>query len=103
MAIDYAREGADVAIVYLKEDKDAEETRKLIEQEGQTCLVLRGDVGDEPFCNEVINKVIEKFGKLNILVNNAGEQHPQPSLEEITAEQLEKTFRTNIFSMFLFN
>ncbi|SDM58599.1 NAD(P)-dependent dehydrogenase, short-chain alcohol dehydrogenase family [Fictibacillus solisalsi] len=99
-AIAFAKEGADIAIVYLDEQQDAEETKSLIEQEGVRCILFSGDLGDENFCKDVIEKTVGEFGKLDILVNNAGEQHPQNSLEDITAEQLEKTFRTNIFSMF---
>ena len=100
VAIYYAKEGADVAIVYLDEHEDAKTTKELIEKEGQKCLLLAGDIGDETFCQDVIKQTIETFGSLDILVNNAAEQHVQQSLTDITAEQLEKTFRTNIFSMF---
>ena len=99
-AVLFAREGADVAIVYLAEDNDAQETKKLVENEGRRCLTLRGDLGDEGFCRQVVDRTVEQFGKLDILVNNAAEQHPKSSLEEITAEQLERTFRTNIFAYF---
>ncbi|WP_316571117.1 SDR family oxidoreductase [Neobacillus sp. YIM B06451] len=99
-AIYFAKEGADVAIVYLDEDSDADDTRRQIEDEGRKCLLIPGDVGDEAFCQSAIEKTIEKFGKLDVLVNNAAEQHPQKSLLDISSEQLEKTFRTNIFSMF---
>lgn len=100
IAVHFAREGAEVAIVYLSEHKDAQETRKLVEKEGKECLLIAGDLGDENFCRDVVKKVIEEFGKINVLVNNAAEQHPQQDLQDINAEQLEKTFRTNIFSMF---
>ncbi|KAB7704971.1 glucose 1-dehydrogenase [Bacillus aerolatus] len=96
-AVYYAREGADVAIIYLNEHEDAEETKKLIEQEGRQCLLIAGDIGSEDFCKEAVQKTLGEFGQIDILVNNAGEQHPQNSLLDITAEQLEKTFRTNIF------
>ncbi|PZE20157.1 SDR family oxidoreductase [Paenibacillus xerothermodurans] len=99
-AVCYAAEGADLAIVYLNEDKDAQETARLIEEQGRQCLLIAGDIGDEEFCQRAVKQTIEKFGKLDILVNNAAEQHPQQSIEDITQEQLEKTFRTNIFSMF---
>lgn len=99
-AIYFAKEGADVAIVYLNEDNDADDTRRQIEDEGRKCLLIPGDVGDESFCKTAVEKTIEKFGKLDVLVNNAAEQHPQDSLLDISSEQLEKTFRTNIFSMF---
>lgn len=100
VALYFAKEGADVSIVYLEEHEDAEETRQLIEAEGRHCLLFAGDIGDEGFCHEVVNKTIGKYNKLDILVNNAAEQHPQKSLLDITAEQLERTFRTNIFSYF---
>lgn len=99
-AIAFAKEGADVAIVYLDEHEDAEDTKKLIEQEGVRCLTIAGDVGDDIFCRDAIDKTVKAFGRLDIVINNAGEQHPQDSIEDITAEQLERTFRTNIFSMF---
>lgn len=100
VAIVYAREGADVAIVYLNEHKDAEETKRLVEQEGRKCLTIAGDIGDESFCKESVQKTIDQFGHLDILINNAAEQHPQESITDISAEQLERTFRTNIFGMF---
>lgn len=100
VAILFAKEGADVAIAYLNEHEDAKETVRLVEQEGRRCITLPGDIGDESVCKELVKKTIEEFGHLDILVNNAAEQHPQESLENITAEQLERTFRTNIFSMF---
>jgi NAD(P)-dependent dehydrogenase (short-subunit alcohol dehydrogenase family) len=100
VSIYYAKEGANVVIVYLDEHEDAKTTKALVEQEGQKCLLLSGDLGEENFCQEVIKKTIDEFGKLDILVNNAAEQHVQKSLTDITAQQLEKTFRTNIFSMF---
>jgi NAD(P)-dependent dehydrogenase (short-subunit alcohol dehydrogenase family) len=99
-AVLFAREGADVAIVYLAEDEDAQKTKQLVEGEGRRCLTIRGDVGDESFCRQAVDQTVKEFGKLDILVNNAAEQHPKSSLEEITAEQLEKTFRTNIFAYF---
>ncbi|MGC8227488.1 SDR family oxidoreductase [Pseudobacillus badius] len=99
-AVYFAREGADVAIVYLEEHEDAKETKKLIEQEGRQCLLISGDIGSEDFCKEAIQKTLDTFGQIDVLVNNAGEQHPQNSLLDITAEQLEKTFRTNIFGYF---
>ncbi|HLJ56604.1 MAG TPA: SDR family oxidoreductase [Chthonomonadaceae bacterium] len=99
-AIAFAREGADVAIVYLNEHGDAQETRRLVEAEGRKCLTIAGDVGDETFCAKVVDETVQKLRHLDVLVNNAAEQHPQPSIEEITAEQLERTFRTNIFGMF---
>lgn len=100
VAIAYAREQADVAIVYLSEHKDAEDTKRLVEREGRQCLTIAGDVGDEAFCRRAVEQTVREFGRLDILVNNAAEQHPQEHLEDITAEQLERTFRTNIFSFF---
>lgn len=99
-AIYFAKEGASVAIVYLDEHKDAEDTKSAIEAEGQECLLISGDIGSETFCKDVVNKTLDKFGKIDILVNNAAEQHPQKSLLDISADQLERTFRTNIFSFF---
>lgn len=100
VAIAFAREGADVAIGYLNEHEDAEETRRQVEEEGRRCLLIAGDIGDEPFCQQMVQRTVDELGKLNVLVNNAAEQHPQDSIEQITAEQLERTFRTNIFSFF---
>ncbi|MFB2835259.1 SDR family oxidoreductase [Floridanema evergladense] len=100
VAVFFAKEDADVAIAYLNEHDDAKETKRLVEQEGRKCITIAGDIGDENFCQEAVEKTVNELGKLDILVNNAAEQHPQPSIEDITAEQLERTFRTNIFSMF---
>ena len=100
VAVLFAREAADVAIVYLNEHGDAEDTRRLVTQEGRRCLVISGDVGDESFCREAVEKTLQEFGHLDVVVNNAAEQHPQQSIENISAEQLERTFRTNIFAQF---
>lgn len=100
IAVTYAKEGADVFIVYLNEHNDAQETKRQVEEEGRRCELLAGDLGSEAFCKQVIDEAVQKLGKLDIVVNNAAEQHPQKSIEDITAAQLEKTFRTNIFSMF---
>lgn len=100
VAVLYAREGADVAILYLDQHQDAEETRTVVEQYGRRCLTFAGDVADREVCRKVIDETLAAFGKLDILVNNAAEQHPQEKLEDITEEQWEKTFRTNIFGMF---
>lgn len=100
VAILYAKEGADVAIVYLSEQQDAEETKRLVEAEGKRCLTFQGDIGDENFCQQAVEQTVQELGHLDILINNAAEQHPQESITDITAEQLERTFRTNIFSMF---
>ena len=96
----FAREGADVAIVYLNENEDAEKTKSEVEGEGRRCLLLPGDIGDEAFCKEAVQKTVDELGGLNILVNNAAEQHPKDSILDISSEQLERTFRNNIFSMF---
>jgi len=100
VAIHYAREGADVAVVYLNEHQDAEETQRLVDVEGRRCLTIAGDIGSEEFCRQAVEQTVAQLGKLDVLVNNAAEQHPQESIEGISAEQLERTFRTNIFSMF---
>ncbi|MCC3375481.1 SDR family oxidoreductase [Cohnella sp. REN36] len=100
VAIAYAKEGANVAIVYLSEYTDARETQRQVEEEGRRCLILDGDVGDPAFCKQAVEQTVGQLGGLHILVNNAAEQHPQPKLEQITPEQLERTFRTNIFGMF---
>lgn len=100
VAVAYAKEGADIAFVYLNEQADAEETTKRIEALGRRCLSLAGDVGDEGFCQNVVNEVIKTFKRIDILVNNAGEQHVQTSLLNISSAQLERTFKTNIFSFF---
>lgn len=100
VAIYFAKEGANVAIVYLNEHQDAEETKKLVEAEGVQCLLIADDIGSEDVCKDIVNKTIKQFGTIDILVNNAAEQHPQKSLLNITSAQLEKTFKTNIFSYF---
>lgn len=100
VALAFAKEGADVAIGYLNEDGDANETKGAIEQLGRRCLAIAGDIGEESTCQKLVEQTVKEFGHLDILVNNAAEQHPQESIEDITAEQLERTFRTNIFSMF---
>src|SRR5947209_7665916 len=100
VAIAFAREGADVAIVYLNEHGDARETQALVRKEGRRCLTIDGDVGDEGFCRQAIQHTVDQLGRLDILVNNAAEQHPQESIELLRTEQLERTFRTNIFAQF---
>jgi NAD(P)-dependent dehydrogenase (short-subunit alcohol dehydrogenase family) len=101
VAVHFAREGADVAISYKPEEqKDADLTKSLIEKEGRRCLCLPGDLKDHTYCKEIVEQTVKNFGKLNILVNNAAEQWPQDSLLDITDEQLECTFNTNIFSFF---
>ncbi|MDI9637620.1 SDR family oxidoreductase [Oscillatoria amoena NRMC-F 0135] len=100
VAILYAKEGANVAIAYLNEHEDAKKTKELVEAEGRRAITMAGDIGDESFCKKLVEETVKAFGQLDILVNNAAEQHPVESIEEISAEQLERTFRTNIFSMF---
>ena len=100
VAVLFAREGADVVILYLDQYQDADETRRVVEQQGRRCLTFAGDVADQDVCRKVVDETVATFGKLDILVNNAGEQHPQARLEDISEEQWEKTFRTNIFGMF---
>ncbi len=100
VAIAFAREGANVAIIYLREHFDAEETRRLVEDEGRTCRYIAGDVGREEICRNAVEQVIGHFGHIDILVNNASEQHLQNSIEDITEEQLLRTFRTNVFAYF---
>ncbi len=100
VAVLYAKEGADVAIVYLNEHRDARETKRLVESQGRKCLLIAGDIGREKFCRAAVMQTKRELGKIDILVNNAAEQHPQESITRITEKQLEKTFRTNIFSMF---
>jgi NAD(P)-dependent dehydrogenase (short-subunit alcohol dehydrogenase family) len=100
VAIAFAKEGAQVAIMYLNEHRDAAETKQQVEAHGVRCITIAGDVGEELFCTEAVQKTVNEFGGLDILVNNAAEQHPQERLEDISASQLERTFRTNIFSQF---
>lgn len=96
----FAREGADVAIVYLNEGEDAQETKRLVEREGRQCLTIAGDVCDPGFAKAAVEHTLKQFGHLNILVNNAAEQHPQKDIAAISPEQLDRTFRTNIFGYF---
>jgi NAD(P)-dependent dehydrogenase (short-subunit alcohol dehydrogenase family) len=96
----FAREGADVAIVYLNEHGDARETKAMVEKYGRKCVLIAGDIGYESFCRQVVEQTVKELGRLDVLVNNAAEQHPKGSLEEIEREQLERTFRTNVFGMF---
>jgi len=96
----YAREGADVAIFYLCEHDDAEKTKTIVEGEGRRAILVPGDLGDKDFCEAAVQKVVDTFGRLDVLVNNAGEQHPDKDIREISEEQLKRTFQTNIFSMF---
>lgn len=101
VAVIYAREGADVAIVYLPEEQqDAEETERAVEDEGAQALLIPGDVTDPDFCRQAVEQAVQEFGKLDILVNNAAFQQHQPGLEEITDEQWDRTFKTNIYGYF---
>jgi NAD(P)-dependent dehydrogenase (short-subunit alcohol dehydrogenase family) len=97
VAVLFAREGAKVAIMHLEEERDAQETMALIEAEGAEGLSIRGDIGDKAFCEDAVRQVVDRFGRIDVLVNNAAEQHPKEELTEISEEQLERTFRTNIF------
>ena len=96
----FAREGADIAIIYLCEHDDAEFTRKIVEKEGRKAIAIAGDIGDKSFCDRAVRQTLEQFGRLDILVNNAGEQHSDKDIRDITEEQLKRTFQTNIFGMF---
>jgi hypothetical protein len=97
VAIAFAKEGADVAIVYLDEHQDAEETKRLVAEKGRRCIAIAGDVGDEAFCRQAVEQTVRELSKLDILVNNAAQQYLNNGIQEITAEQVEKVFRTNIF------
>lgn len=99
-ALAFAKEGARIVMNYLEEDDDAEDTTKFIEEVGGDYLVIAGDIGDESFCRQLVEKTIQHYGKIDVLINNAAEQHPKEKLEDISAEQLERTFRTNFFSIF---
>ncbi len=99
-AVAMAREGADIAIVYLDEHKDADETLQLVRAEGVEAIKISGDIGDEAFCQRAVDQTVDSFGKLDILVNNAAEQHETDEPLEIPAAQLERTFRTNVFGFF---
>jgi NAD(P)-dependent dehydrogenase (short-subunit alcohol dehydrogenase family) len=100
VALAFAKEGADIAIVYLNEHGDAEETRRRVEAHGRRCVTVPGDVGDPAFCRAAVERAVGEFGRLDVLVNNAAEQHPQDDPGAIPPEQLERTFRTNVFAMF---
>jgi len=96
----FAREGADVAIAYLCEHDDAEKTKAIVEKEGRKAITIAGDLGDKNFCDQVIERTVRELGALDVLVNNAGEQHWEKDIRDISDEQLRRTFQTNIFSMF---
>ena len=100
IAVHFAREGADVAIIYLNENKDAEETKQMVEKQNQKCLLIKGDLKDEKFCKACVKKTIKQFGSLNIVVNNAGLQFSENKVENITKAHLQETFETNIYPFF---
>jgi NAD(P)-dependent dehydrogenase (short-subunit alcohol dehydrogenase family) len=102
VSIHFAREGADIAIVYLNEDVDAEATKLLVERAGRKCLLIKGDIKKNTFCKKAVDQTFKTFGRLNILVNNSGMQFPEKDAREISVEQLETTFQTNIFAYFFF-
>jgi NAD(P)-dependent dehydrogenase (short-subunit alcohol dehydrogenase family) len=96
----FAREGADVAILYLCEHDDAAKTKQIVEQEGRKAITIAGDIGDKQFCERAVEQTVRELGRLDILVNNAGEQHSDKDIGDITEDQLKRTFQTNIFGMF---
>jgi NAD(P)-dependent dehydrogenase (short-subunit alcohol dehydrogenase family) len=96
----FAREGADIAILYLCEHDDAAKTREIVEGEGRKAITIAGDIGEKDFCERAVAETIERFGRLDVLVNNAGEQHPDEEITDISEEQLKRTFQTNVFGMF---
>jgi NAD(P)-dependent dehydrogenase (short-subunit alcohol dehydrogenase family) len=100
VAVLFAREDAKVAILYLDETEDARNTARMVRDEGSECLTIAGDIGDEQFCRKAVEKVVDRFGAVDVLVNNAAEQHPKKDVTEISGEQLERTFRTNIYGYF---
>ncbi len=100
VALAFAKEGANITIAYLNEKKDAEQTQRRIEELGSRCLLVAGDIGDKKLCFKIAEQTVASFGKIDILVNNAAEQHPTENIQEISEQQLERTFRTNIFSYF---
>jgi len=100
VAIAFAREGADVSLVYLEEHADARDTAAEVEEEGARCLLVAGDVGDARFCSRAVERSVKALGRLDVLVNNAAEQHPRKRPEDLQPRQLEQTFRTNVFGCF---
>ena len=100
VAVLFAREGADVAIVYLDEGEDAKEAARLVEREGRRCVAIAGDVGRPEFCAKAVETTGSELGRLDVLVNNAAEQHPQKDMADISPEQIDRTFRTNIYGYF---
>lgn len=100
VAIHFAREGADVAIVYLKSDDDAKATKQMVESEGRRCLVFKGDISKEAFCRKVVEKTYKQFGRITALVNNAGTHEDDEKLQGISKNQLQRTFEVNVYSLF---
>jgi NAD(P)-dependent dehydrogenase (short-subunit alcohol dehydrogenase family) len=101
VAVLFAREGADVAIVYLREEQsDAEETRRHVEAEGRRCLLLPGDLTDKDFCDRVVERTVQEYGKLDLLVSNAAHQNRKDSLDEVTDDEFDRTFKTNVYAYF---
>jgi NAD(P)-dependent dehydrogenase (short-subunit alcohol dehydrogenase family) len=100
IAVLFAKEGADLAIAYLSEKRDAKDTKKMIRDRGANCILLEGDIGKEKHCETIIKRTVEEYGRIDILVNNAGTQYEEKSIEEITTKHLMRTFHSNFFSMF---
>lgn len=100
IAVLFAKHGSNIAISYLNETADAEETKASVEEQGSKCLLIKGDISDEEFCKTSVQQTVEQLGRLDVLINNAAVQYPQEKLEKITSSQLEETFKTNIFSHF---
>lgn len=100
VAVHFAKEGANVAIIYLEEDEDAQKTKEMVENAGGECLIIKGDIRDRQFCADSVKQVVDTLGDLNILVNNAAEQHVRQGMEELDLDIMEKTFQTNVISMF---
>jgi len=96
----FAREGADIAIGYLCEDEDAAKSKRIVEDEGRKAIVIRGDIGSKQFCEDAVRRTVVELGRLDVLVNNAGEQHSDKAITDITEDQLRRTFQTNVFGMF---
>jgi len=102
IAVLFAKEGADVAIVYHQSDDDAKETKALVEAEGKTCAIYKGDIARESFCRKVVQEVYNRFDKLSVLVNNAATQEPDEDFMDVTSEQFHQTFEVNMFSFYYF-
>lgn len=100
VSLAFANEGASIAVIYKDEDKDANETKAMIESFGSKCLLIRGDIGEKSFCAEAVNKTVNAFGRIDVLINNAAEQHVEEEFTKISQEQLLQTFKTNIYSYF---